>query len=340
MKKISILLFLLLASCGYSETHVQDTNSTFKVVSINESKFVPGFIVPTGTVATKAPPKANEQNVMPFNEVENASRNMLKNKELRLRYQEIDSFPDKQAPFPKDDFSIKQSAPNPNWGARISQVSSPVGNRVAVYAAHEVKSISFSTQTYEQLLYAPTLMPPNNAIVESTLYYWRPVGASGTTRVWGVWDHIQGASTSPGVPGWGHTEPVDSTFLNKYVRNHTDGRDYFYTQAEKLSGTSQEWRVMLYNYITGGWDIKYTIDRGSAVGGWSYGWDIHEPKFFSGSTVYCPTLPSIKMKELQVWNGSTWNMVDSSRGSNFIGSVTCSSWTYTMVNNYYEWVVN
>lgn len=182
-------------------------------------------------------------------------------------------------------------------------------------------------------------MPPNNAIVESTTWYFRPSGGSGTSRGWGVWDHIQGQSTPPGVPGWGHSEPMDSTFLSNYVRTQSDGRQYYYTQLDKLSGSSQHWRALIYNYNTGLWETKYTINR-SQNGGWSFGWNIHEPKFMDGTTVYCPTLPSIKMKELQVWDGTNWHTGTSSWTSQFTGNVTCSNWSYNMINNYYEWVVN
>lgn len=147
------------------------------------------------------------------------------------------------------------------------------------------------------LVYAPTLMPGGGSCVELTTIHWRgsDFGQSFNDGL-GIWDWCHQNSF---VNFWSFS----TTFKNKYVRNVTDewgnlrAKYYAVVYADNPAGVPYSydtWRVLLYNYSTGYYDLMLSIE-GTGFG-LSTGWSMHESQYMQGTYNggACISLPSIR----------------------------------------------
>lgn len=216
-----------------------------------------------------------------------------------------------------------------HMGARIEEVASPTNNKWGVYAGMTVDA-SLSLPDVE-LLYSPTLMPPNESLLEVTTVYdrWHNNNGGPINRFIGVWNH---ATSGFKVP----MSINDSTFTNNYVGSFSDGQFYF-VQILKTDSASSEYETILYNFQTSQWDQWYSDDQGTFASGFVDGWIMHEPKWDD----ICPTFQNIKASGVQAWDGSTWyDNTPASGATRIMNSLTCNNWNFNFINDYYEWQIN
>jgi type II secretory pathway pseudopilin PulG len=221
-------------------------------------------------------------------------------------------------------------------GTQFKQISpSPSTASIGVYAAHQVHLNmdigGTSVGDNQRVVYAPTLLPPNNCAMEVVTAYVRYWNYFSTDRFFGVYNHKY-SSSAP----WQVAEPMDSTFVSKYVRKYFNYRDQYFTQVNR-DGNSTNWRVYLYNFNTSSWEQKCQYNGNT---NWhTGGWDMHERYLKS----YCMTIPSIEADNIKVCsNGLTF--VDASAWNNNASSsgYSGSSCTFNFVNDngpgaYYWW---
>lgn len=284
------------------------------------------------TDPSKAVPNSNEDN----NLANPKNRHKLNGRKLpdaSVRGDVTKRKPKGSAPIPP-----VNSAYTDYYGTFLNQISpSPSTASIGVYAAHQVHLNmdigGTSIGDWQRVVYAPTLLPPNECALEVVTAYVRYWTYFSTDRFFGVYNHKYDPSTP-----WQVAEPMDSTFVSKYVRKYFNYRDQYFTQVNR-DGNSTNWRVYLYNFNTSSWEQKCQYNGDT---NWhSNGWDFHERALKS----YCMTIPSIEADNIKVCaNGSTfvdastWNGNATSSGANNGGS-NCS---FTFVNdngpgNYYWW---
>lgn len=244
-----------------------------------------------------------------------------------------------KGPKPEGDFSTKTCCGSgaTHWGARIAEIV-PAVSQWGVYGGHKI-NVSQTFNAPDTLVYSPTTMPPNNAPLEVVTVYYRAPGQTNTQRMFGVWDHT-------GIHGSNwiiYKSMSDADFYDRYTKNFTDGRFYFF-QILKTSATTNTWTVQLYNFLTNQWENQAGATKSfpltfntATPPAQKTGWGFHEPKFDD----ICPSLSPIKLSDLRVWNGSTWYDNTPSKGSSVInGGTWCSNWgARTFLNDHFKWTV-
>jgi hypothetical protein len=201
------------------------------------------------------------------------------------------------------------------WGTKIPYNSNIYG----VYGYQAVYN-SINLNEDGDVLYAPTMIAPNQCSLELTTGYIR----AGTTtyRYVKLYNHNSGSFIAE--------IQIDATFVSNYVRSGQYIGELLY------DSTSGCWHAYLYNWNTSSWD---------GLGGWisprsgqTDGWDAWEEYNLSNNW---PTLPEIWSNYLTVKIGTTgndWRRVTSTYGNN--GGYTMTSWyPHSFINNYYYWHV-
>ena len=151
------------------------------------------------------------------------------------------------------------------------------------------------------ILYAPTLMGGADDPLESVTRYWRDEGMGSTAREWAVWNH----SRPEGEDHWEVTKPMDSTFLDNYVRDYPEGK-FYRTKTEKIG---QEWKVFLYNFNTGSWEVQFSSTSSRPP---HNSYDIWEE--YHLKNVSCPDLPRIESLDFKVKIDGEWKLVTPTYG--------------------------
>lgn len=217
---------------------------------------------------------------------------------------------------------LTNATPSPGEGDYATIIN---GDIVGAFAIQEVQlALELPSAPPDRTLYAPTLMPPNNAPLESVTWYRRYAGWDTTGRDWGVWDHTK----TP--PGFVVLKPINHpTFLSKYIRSRPEGQVY-YTAVWNINNV---WEALLYNFNTGYWERQYSLPS-SSKSNFQHGWDAFET-YFDGT---CPALPNIESIELQVLlNNSGWRYVTPSYGS--LQDTQNCAYAENMISQYYHWSV-
>lgn len=235
------------------------------------------------------------------------------NEIIHVKQQGISPVPEKAInignnPLPKRDLkskdkSIKGISPVPE--TTIIPGTGELGSGIVgtgitgVYAQQEVQPALNLPGSFDPTLYAPTLQAPNYMSLESvTAYYnYGSVGMTSTVRAWGIWNHTRNYDPQYAT-GWQILEPMDSTFLSKYVRTYSEGQ-YYFTEIIKQNGTTN---VMLFNFNTNAWEIKLSSNTSSTF---LDGWNVFETYFYG----YCPTVPKLSSIGTQVLNNGKWELL-------------------------------
>ena len=219
-------------------------------------------------------------------------------------------------------------------GAKIGKINNPKNNLFGVAAGHAIQPDLTLPKEFTLSLYAPTLMPPNKAVLESTTAYYNWIlPDKSTTRAWGIWQHDRATNGQC----WVQFNLMTNDWQKTYTHTYADGQFYF-TKIYKTNPAT--WTAELYNFERAAWEEKYTINRAQATTVPDYGWDAFEPKWQD----YCHTLPTIKATNIKVWDGNNWyDNVATNNGADllsFMNSGTCPNWNYLWLNKYYGWQVN
>lgn len=207
------------------------------------------------------------------------------------------------------------------WGTGINYYQ----NALRAYAGHEVRpdlqlpSVPAGKQAL--VLYAPTLLPPNNSPAESVTIYRRYSGSSSTQRAWGVYNHVSGS--------WTVWKAIDATFLSKYVRNFPEwGGQLYYTEIDKVGPNT--WSVYLYNFNTSLWEIQTTITgTGPYANGWDF-WEIYLDQAW-------PSLPDIEASGIRIYVNGSWQLVTPTYG--YEAYECCMPYYRYFSPQYHRWYV-
>lgn len=197
-----------------------------------------------------------------------------------------------------------------NDGTHFYAISpTPSTAQIGAYAGHEVKpSLEIGGTSWsdnQRVVYAPTLLTPNNCPLEVVTAYVRYWWYFNTDRVFGVWDHNR-----PANDPWAVYESINQNFIDKYVRT-INGRAMYYTQVLR-DANSTTWRVYLYNWVSSSWEQKHAVTGTSNVAS-GMGWDMHE-RYLKSS---CVTVPGIVADGIRTFNGVSWRDAKASNGTAF-----------------------
>jgi hypothetical protein len=153
-------------------------------------------------------------------------------------------------------------------------------------------------------LYTPTHMAAGNSCIETTTAHWYYPGMSGTEHGHGFWDWC----AVDGTGGWQVFEPMDSTWIAKYVRQR-NGEGRYSTQVLKVGGC---WKGLLYNFSQGQWEEKTTI---CGSGPYSQGWTMWESHYMMDEAGVCPRLRDVGVSDVRVLTGVGWSKLTAATTS-------------------------
>ncbi len=201
------------------------------------------------------------------------------------------------------------------WGTKILYNSTIYG----VYGYQAVYN-NINLNEDGDVLYAPTMIAPNQCSLELTTGYIR----AGTTtyRYVKLYNHNSGSFIAE--------IEINATFISNYVRSGQYIGELLYDT------TFGCWHAYLYNWNTLSWDgLGYWVSPRS---GQTYGWDAWEEYNLSNNW---PTLPEIWFNYLTVKIGTTgndWRRVTSTYGND--GGYTMTTYyPHSFIYNYYYWHV-
>ena len=196
-------------------------------------------------------------------------------------------------------------------------------NIYGVYASQSVYN-NITLNESGDILYAPTIIGPNQCGLEMTTEYKRT--GSTTSRGIRLWQWINAQQAQPIA-----YVVITPTFISSYVRGGRYLMEILYIAA------SQKWQALLYNFSASRWDsLGPTVP--SQTSGQTIGWDIWEEYFLDNNW---PTLPSIGSSNLKVKIGSggdTWAYVTSTYGNQGWDLVD-APYPHFYINYYYSWMV-
>lgn len=231
--------------------------------------------------------------------------------------------------YPDKSGNIPQAlivSPSPGEGYGTGMYDNYENRTWGVYAGQEVRpDLSLPSAPPDRTLYAPTLMCPNHCPLESVTMYYRYEGMGSTARAWGIWNHSR---SEP--PYWELIRPMDSTFLNNYVRDYPEGKLYFV----ETGYWSPYWKVLLYNFTSGNWEEQYSSTATIPANGMDF-WDAWEYYFDSS----CPSsLPDIESTNLQACIDGAWRLINETYGWEYDTMVGCQYERF-FVDEYHHWDV-
>jgi len=170
-------------------------------------------------------------------------------------------------------------------------------------AARPTMQLPVAPDSTEELLYAPTVLPPGGTCIEATtIHEWYPLNPHDRRyQAWYNWC---------GTTGWGGFESMaDTAFSNNYLR--VLGSDTVLSITVSTPDTANPhgacWYGYLYNYTLGGWEQKYsscgsgTTSSPSGDNG-NDGWTAWESWYLFGgySSGFCPYVPSIFSTDIEL----------------------------------------
>jgi hypothetical protein len=205
-------------------------------------------------------------------------------------------------------------------GAWINQGYGVTG----AYSGHDVEGGIELPGGFDLALYAPTLTAPDSC-VESSTAHWRYVsyGMTTTAHGHGFWDAC--SST------WAWFAPLDATFRERYVRTF-DNEERLFTEVVVSGGISYG---LLYNFEVGSWVTQAWVFATRSAPGWAQ----HEP--INLELAGCPTLPPISSRWIQVYNGSTWALLQAPIGATLkTGPCSAAYYKAQYGEGYAEWTVS
>jgi len=213
--------------------------------------------------------------------------------------------------------SLPKQTPNPGEGFGTYIKEEYWESIEAIYALHEVRTEL--EVPVGSTLYAPALNAPNHSPYEVVTAYWKAEGMSQTAKALGIWNHSKGF--------WDTLIPINSDFLNKYVREYPEGKFY----EVLIKHEPPYWKVYLYNYAENDWDeicsTQAIITNSDAYEIWEY--------YFST----CPeSLPDIEAMDLRIYISGSWTLVTETYGWKYDSCVSCQYERY-FVEKYYHWNV-
>jgi hypothetical protein len=186
----------------------------------------------------------------------------------------------------------------------------------------------------QEVVYAPTALPPGGSCIEVTTAY-----LSEGAVVW-AWDWCNGRDDV------GKLVTIDSSFLASYT-TQVDGRPAYTVDVHRTSTANNTWTSYLYNYSTHVWDVFYT-SSGTFDLTEDYGWNVFEVYSTvnpaTGHGYYCTDLDghALASTDGQVQTNGTWTAI--SRENSFLddylngASLNCPSLTLSMTHPNDSWV--
>ncbi len=285
IKYMSVSAICSLAALGCSSAQEDGSNGPVDPAPSEEKFLEYGVHVPEDAVVTARPE--------PFN----AEKHVIAANPLP----ELNRAADPDVP---QEFLLRRQA-------RLQEPMAPPGNGDrgffitgtagwSIYARNDLQNnVSIPNSSVGTTMYAPTHMSPGGfgggACIETVMAHWRPNAQSATLHGHGFWDWCRQS------PGWGVFENIDATWISNYARS--DGAENMYFTEVVFTG-GDCWVGQLWNYNTGVWDTKLTSCGSNKSGFGVTGWTMWE----SWNLIGCPTFPSIKATNLQIFNGAWVNL--------------------------------
>lgn len=184
------------------------------------------------------------------------------------------------------------------------------------------------------LVYAPTLLPGGGSCFEATTIHWNRQDWSDSLNFnhgLGTWNWCGPNKT------WHKFAPFDNWFKQRYAATYYDEwgqpREKYYLvvaadHADRLPGSSDTWRVYLYNFSVG---IYQQFDVLTGVGQYKEGWTMHESMrmqgYYNGGA--CMTLPSIRtISQTVLRPNGTW-MPPIAAARTYAGPLAGNCWVTT-----------
>ena len=196
-------------------------------------------------------------------------------------------------------------------------VTTGVGTATGYYAAHAaVVDLELGPVQAPAFLYAPTGMNANSCL-EWTTAYTRYPGDTQTARAVWVWDHCI-------AQGLGTSIPMDSTFSTNYL-TYYNGANVVWVELVQSAvpdgSTSVTYDAMIYNFTTNAWDLAYEVITNKYPDTYG-GWSTHENDMQQANV--CPSLPAIRVDQLQLMMGGAWTLASSSNSRTY-----STGWCFT-----------
>lgn len=203
----------------------------------------------------------------------------------------------------KDRFSAAGGAPGHSPAATVLHRwwgSFPDAQAGTGLMATQSVSSTFRLSHSGDVLYAPTMDPPENSCIEVVTVHNHKVA-----QVW-AWDWCSTIAPAAIVS-------MNASFLATYTTT-VNGQPAYTVKDVQTSTSPNTWTAYLFNQTTQAWDTLFT-SSGNSQTGLPYGWDMFE--FYSGlntatgHTDVCDDLAksgiTITSTSLQVLNGTTWH---------------------------------
>jgi hypothetical protein len=235
-------------------------------------------------------------------------------------YREKGMIIDERSAFLEEDLKDEQPWPgDADYGTALRS-----GMGVEFTQAYQKIYTTINLYQDGDLLYAPTLLGPDDCRLESFAMYVRK--GITTYRLWGIFEH---STTTPGGGSFPFQTPMDATFCTRYG----GGANEVITRVSKTSATPT-WAVYLYDRIDSEWDQIGSTSTGTRCLANSDGWDAWEEWNFAP---YWIQLPQITSRYLLVQVSGTPYFVTNTYG--YVIDNGSMPYPKTMVSNYYHWSV-
>jgi len=213
------------------------------------------------------------------------------------------------------------------WGTMIYSS----GNGVDGVYAYQQISTTLTLDDSEDILYAPTLIPPNKARLEIlSVYYF-----DGMNMIRGIAVVSHSTTQYPAITQvWATT--FTSSFLLTYVRTN----NVTIKMLRSGSGSNQVWDIYLWNWLDSQWNqinIQSSNKTGESAIPVTWGWDMWEECYMEDDW---PTLPELQSYALMVLTDD-WYFVTSTYGEELdSGFPHDCPYDFTMIQEYYWWSVS
>lgn len=290
------LVLLSLGSCFDSD---QSDTPVEPQTSISErSEYLPyGVPVPVGTVIEVGPEPWDPEKHGPPRANPYPERNLAQ-------------YPDSMAPIPPR----KPPVPAPATQA----LTYPNEGRWFLYYGEEGIHTSshvrtdFTWGSFDgNYLYAPTHLPYGGSCLEATFAHYLVTGGWDTKHQFWVWDHCND-NDFPELS----EDVTDPYWRNDYVRNMGDPVvPTAYVEVVDYSGC---WRVQIYNFNAGQYDLKGEVCNQSRSN--DYGWTMWEwESFDQGDAQSCLQQPTISSPDVGLIQelGSVWMNLRDAENSGY-----------------------